>query len=109
MAPMDVELLYFDGCPGFEPLLARVRALLQQIDPDQQVRLVRVADVEHAVAVGFLGSPSLRVDGHDVEPGADARKDFGMTCRLYDTPSGRMGMPPDAWIRRAIAIGAPEA
>jgi hypothetical protein len=39
----------------------------------------------------FLGSPSVRVEGVDIEPGAGERTDFGLKCRLYRTSEGQSG------------------
>lgn len=96
---MTVELLYFDGCPGFEDVLPRLQALTRGC-AELQVR--RIDSVDDAESERFLGSPSVRVDGRDVEPGADERTDFGMKCRLYRTAEGHSHAPLDAWIRRAL-------
>lgn len=98
---MKVKLLYFDGCPGFEELLPRVRAL---VGDRAAAELHAVESLEEAERVGFLGSPTLRVNDSDVEPGADERVDFGMKCRLYRTGSHVSHAPPDAWIRRALEV-----
>ena len=66
----------------------------------------------------FLGSPTVRVDGRDVEPGADERQPdvgtlgqdldeasspYGLQCRLYPTASGSLtGTPRDEWIVDAL-------
>ncbi len=99
---MTVELLFFDGCPGHEALLPRLRALVAEAAPHEQVRLRRIDSVEAAEAERFLGSPTVRVDGRDVEPGAHERTDFGLKCRLYATPEGLRGQPPDALVRAAL-------
>lgn len=99
---MTVELLYFDGCPNHEPTLARLRALIAREAPDAALQLVRVASDEDAHARRFLGSPTVRVDGRDVEPGADARRDYGLKCRLYRLDDGLAGAPPDAWMAAAL-------
>lgn len=51
----------------------------------------------------FLGSLTLRIAGEDVEPGAALRTDFGLKCRLYATPDGFRGTPPDEWVLGALA------
>ena len=51
----------------------------------------------------FLGSPTVRIDGQDVDPGAAQRSDFGLKCRLYRSDAGTSGLPPDAWFRAALA------
>jgi hypothetical protein len=50
------------------------------------VRLVNVETPEDTQRLRFLGSPTIRVNGHDVEPGADQRQDFAYACRIYRTP-----------------------
>jgi protein-disulfide isomerase len=63
---------------------------------------VEVKDAAVAQQVGFLGSPTIRVDGQDVEPAARAASDFGMTCRTYIDRGQRTGVPPLEWIRAAV-------
>ena len=50
----------------------------------------------------FLGSPTIRVNGRDIEPGADARSEFTLACRVYRTDSGFSGQPDDRWLRDAL-------
>lgn len=71
--------------------------------------LRRVESAEAADRERFLGSPTVRVDGVDVEPGAEERTDFGLKCRIYRTPEGMSGMPSPAWIEAAIDTGTPAA
>lgn len=100
---MKVELLYFDGCPSYERLLPRLSELVASADPGAQVELRRVESVEAAEREGFLGSPTVRVAGVDVDPGAADRTDFGLKCRLYRSNEGTSGLPPEQWIRDALA------
>jgi len=58
-----VEILYFEGCPNHEPARALVERLATQLRIEPEIRLVEVADPEAAVALRFLGSPTVRVDG----------------------------------------------
>jgi hypothetical protein len=103
---VKVELLFFDDCPNHEALVPRLRRLLNAADAgDTAIELVRVEDADTAEAKRFLGSPTVRVDGRDVEPGADMRTDFGLKCRLFATPDGPRGMPADEWVLRAIGGG----
>ena len=106
---MTIELLYFDGCPNHEALLAHVRELVDQVEPVPDVVLRRIADDRAAQRERFLGSPTVRVDGHDIEPGADQRDDYGMKCRLYATPTGLAGVPEDEWLLRALVPMRPSA
>lgn len=99
---MKVEVLYFDGCPNHEALLPHLRELLRAHQAHADVELVQVDDVDAAERARFLGSPTVRVNGEDVEPGASDRTDFGLKCRLYATPDGLRGVPADEWVLAAL-------
>jgi hypothetical protein len=103
---VTVELLYFDGCPSYEALLPRLRTLLADAGVTVDVDLRRVESAEAAERERFLGSPTLRIDGRDVEPTAELRTDYGLKCRLYQSEAGLRGTPTDAWIRDALATRA---
>jgi hypothetical protein len=100
-----VELLFFDGCPNHEELEPRLRGLLERRWPGTELELRLVESDEDAQQIRFLGSPSVRVDGRDVEPGAKTRADFGLKCRLYQVDGRLAGTPPDAWIVDALDDG----
>ena len=57
---------------------------------------------DDAVGLRFLGSPTVRVDGRDVEPGAEERHEFVFSCRVYRGSRGFSGKPDEAWIRDAL-------
>ena len=94
---MKIELLYVDGCPNYQALLPQLRALLASVGASTEVKLVGIENLEAAEREHFLGSPTVRVDGHDVEPGADRRTGFGLGCRLFATSDGLRGRPADEW------------
>lgn len=97
---MKLEVLYFDGCPSHERLMPMLRELAAA--HDAELVQSRVETAEHAEEARFLGSPSVRVDGRDVEPGAETRTDFGLKCRIYRSPAGQSALPPQAWIAEAL-------
>jgi hypothetical protein len=106
---VTIELLYFDGCPNHEALLPRLREIVADTDISVEVELRRISGDEAAQRERFLGSPTVRVDGHDVEPGAEHRTDYGMKCRLYRTATGLSGQPGEEWLRAALRGAASAA
>lgn len=50
----------------------------------------------------FPGSPTIRIDGLDIEPGAVDCDDCSPRCRLYETPRGLRGLPELAWLDAAL-------
>lgn len=99
---MLVEVFSFEGCPHGEPALELAQATVDQLAVQAEVRLVSVTESQTEYA-RFLGSPSIRVDGIDVEPGADLRRDFSHSCRLYQTSDGPSALPDVAWIRDKLS------
>jgi len=102
-APMTIEVLYFDGCPNHEKLLTHLPLLLKHEGVTAEIVLLNIPDADSAAKERFLGSPTVRLNGRDVDPGACQRDDYGLKCRLYHTPSGLSGLPLDQWILDAIA------
>ncbi|MDE3133200.1 MAG: hypothetical protein KGL15_03955 [Acidobacteriota bacterium] len=100
---MTVEVLYFEGCPNHEALVPHLEQLLRAAELPVAIVLRKVADGDEAQRERFLGSPTVRVDGRDVDPGAGQRDDFGLKCRLYRVPSGLRGTPLDEWVLNALA------
>ena len=89
---MQVELLYFDGCPNWRAADERLRVALAQAGrEDVCVRHRRVTTPQQADAVGFHGSPTILVDGLD--PFAESSSPVSLSCRIYPTEAGLTGSP----------------
>ena len=101
-----VEILYFDGCPNHGPARALVERLASELRVEPEIELVEVADPEAAATLRFLGSPTVRVDGVDVEPGAEERRDFAFSCRIYRSHGGASEQPAEGWVREALIEAA---
>lgn len=99
---MTVEVLYIDGCPNHASSVRRVKAALEELAVAADLIEVPVADSASALALHFLGSPTIRVDGIDIEPSSRNATQFGLTCRTYVAGSVRTGIPPVELIRTAI-------
>ena len=95
-----LELLYFDGCPSYLRLRPSIEELAAESGATLHLR--RVESPEAAERERFLGSPTVRVNGTDVDPTAAPRTDFGLTCRIYHTEAGPSPLPPERWIRAAL-------
>jgi hypothetical protein len=97
-----VEILYFEGCPNHEGAHALVERIATELRVDPEIVDVEVPDPDAATRLRFLGSPTVRVNGHDVEPGAGKRTDYVFACRLYRDESGSSGSPDERWVRAAL-------
>ncbi|EON22194.1 putative alkylmercury lyase [Nocardioides sp. CF8] len=105
---MKVELLYFDGCPNWkEAEVVLQQALDLTLHDDVEVDLIRVDTQEQAEARGFVGSPTVLLDGRD--PFATGAEQFGLACRVFRTADGLTGSPSVAMLMDALGGPAPAA
>ena len=102
---MTVEVLYFEGCPNHEPAVERVREVLRAEGIVDEVKEVEVRDAQTAERLRFLGSPTIRVNGVDVEPSASSSESFGLVCRTYRDGCCQSGVPSAELIRKALPKG----
>jgi hypothetical protein len=107
MTRPQVEILYFEGCPNHAAVRALVERIATELQINPAINDVEVADPDAAVRLHFLGSPSVRVNGRDVEPGADERSDYVLSCRVYCSERGLSGQPEERWVRESLTEAAP--
>jgi len=96
---MNIELLYVANCPNHAVALERLRAILSAASFQTHVSEVLVRDAAMAQSLKFPGSPTIRVNGQDVEPQIERAASFGLMCRLYSDGSGA---PSQDSLRAAI-------
>jgi hypothetical protein len=88
-----IELFYWEGCPSYPEALELLRAVLAERGIDSEVELREVRTHEQADELRFPGSPTIRIDGRDVDPdGAKAQP--ALACRIYRLPDGRVSPVP---------------
>ncbi|HEY5196444.1 MAG TPA: hypothetical protein VIJ51_05405 [Solirubrobacteraceae bacterium] len=106
----EVELLYWDDCPSHPQALADLRAALVELGRgDVEITLTEVATEDRAAACGFVGSPTLRIDGTDVVSPTEGEP-TSLTCRVYRLRDGRYSPTPDpADLRDALRAALPES
>ena len=86
----SVEVLIVPGCTGAKVALTRVQEAAESLGVETSLRVLTVDREDQALALGFLGSPTIRVEGLSV----------GLSCRLY---AGDVA-PPVTSIRRALMV-----
>ena len=99
---MKIELLYLEDCPNHVPAMEMVREALDSLGQKDRIHEIEVRNQAEAEAIRFVGSPSIRINGSDMEPWARTAKGFGLSCRTYVNGSQRGGVPSREMLRRAI-------
>ena len=94
-----IEFLYFEGCPSYKPTLDYLKEVIEEEEIDANLELVLVESPEDAQKVGFQGSPSIKVNGVDIEERNDG---FSFNCRLYRVNGELTGTPSKEFIREKL-------
>lgn len=90
---MKVELYFWEGCPSYPEAKALLEQVLGERGIEVPIELREVRTREEAEALRFPGSPTIRIDGRDIDPdGAEAPP--ALTCRVYRLPGGRVSPVP---------------
>src|SRR5260370_9198772 len=104
---MNIEVLYFEGCPNHLPAIELVRETLESLGRQDDIHQVEVHTQADAEAVAFVGSPSIRINGTDIEPWARTARAFGLLCRTYLYVSHLTGVPSRELLRPALIAALP--
>jgi len=104
---VNVELLWWEGCPSTERALAAVREALADLGlEDVDVRAREIRSDGDARDAGFVGSPTILIDGVDLVPAATDEQ-IGLSCRVYRRRDGRVSPIPDPDdLREALRVAA---
>ena len=90
---MRIEFLYWAGCPSHPEARALLDEVLAERDLSADVVVHEVTTHEEAERLAFPGSPTIRVDGRDVDPAGAAGRAM-LACRIYRFPDGRVSPVP---------------
>ena len=85
---MTVEFLYWEGCPSHPEAHELLQDVLAERGLEQSIDMIEVLTHEDAVRLAFPGSPTIRIDGRDVDE-AGTQSPPSLTCRVYALPDGR--------------------
>lgn len=100
---MNIEFQCFTGCPSHKQALERLKKVLGDSGVEAVIEIVEVESWQQAAGLGFIGSPTILVDGRDIDPTGREGLPVGLACRVYRHQDGRISpLPSEDLIRRAI-------
>jgi hypothetical protein len=91
---VKIDLYFWEGCPSYPEAKALVEELLAEKGLEVVIEMHEVVTHEDAVRLSFPGSPTIRVDGRDVDAESAAVLPPSLSCRLYRLPDGRPSPVP---------------
>ena len=101
-----IEVLYVQDCPHYQATLALVERVRAELGIDAELHTTVIVDQAAADQARFPGSPTVRVDGHDVAPGSEPATESLVGCRLYRRELRFAGQPEERWVREALLRAA---
>lgn len=104
---LSIDYLWWAECPSHEEGLALLRDVIAAEGIDAVIRLVEVCDEADAQRLHFIGSPTILVNGQDIDPhpvASGAASIYALTCRAYRRDDGRIApLPTREWLRRRLS------
>ena len=99
---MRIEFLWFQDCPNHQEAREVLRSVLQGKGISEAFEDIDATDPDVAAKHHFAGSPTIRVNSKDIEPGFQDPGDYTPRCRLYLVDAAFQGAPPRRWIEDAL-------
>jgi hypothetical protein len=98
---MRVELLYADGDPAAMAARQNLVEVLTEDAFETPIQMIAVGSLDDAVLLGMRGTPTIRIDGADIDPDWDGPP--SVQPRTYAGDHGERGpVPGKRVIRRAV-------
>jgi hypothetical protein len=98
----EVELLWFDDCPNHPAARSMLEDVIADLAPGTPINDIDATDLRVAERVRFPGSPTIRVDGRDVQPGFEDPGDYTPRCRVYPRDGRLERIPRREWVVAAL-------
>jgi hypothetical protein len=96
-----IEILAREDCPNRGMALIVVERVVDETGIPAEIEVVEVESDEDAEEHRVLGSPTVLVDGRDVDP-EPIPVNYTADDRIYKTERGPCGWPEPEWIRSAL-------
>lgn len=93
---MKIELYYFKGCPSYTETEKNLKKAMAELGIRENHKMIEVSGAEDATVKKFLGSPTIRINGTDLEH-KDGNYVFG--CRVYSIAGKMRGIPTAEFIK----------
>lgn len=100
---LKVRFLYSEECPSHDEALRRLQKVLEEEGIDAQIEVVKVETIEEAKRESYPGSPTILIDGRDIDPIDNPQ--YAPSCRAYRLEDGRISpLPSIQMIRKSVRV-----
>jgi hypothetical protein len=99
-----IEFLYWGDCPSHPQAWKFLQEVMEELSIEAPVEQIEVLTDGDAERLAFPGSPTIRVNGADIDPAGASQMGTALTCRIYRLQDGRISpVPAKEMIRQALA------
>ena len=103
-----IEFLYWEDCPSHPQAWSLLQEAMAELDMESPVEQIEVVTENDAERLAFPGSPTIRVNGVDIDPDGAAQMGTALTCRVYRLEGGRFSpVPSKEMIKQGLSGGSP--
>ena len=102
---MEIDLLYYDGCPSWQEGLENLKNALLVEEMEPEIKMIKVENNHQALSLRFLGSPSFRLNGEDLW--SEIRTSYNLSCRVYVNEDGFRRVPTVEMLRMKLRYQNP--
>ncbi|MHC4322287.1 MAG: DF family (seleno)protein [Planctomycetota bacterium] len=99
---VNISIFFIEGCPGISSITDDIKDIIAEEAVDADISLFVIETPEDARRLQFTGSPTVRVNGRDIEPNTKTIKDYGLRSRHYYINGKKSDYPTKSMIRDAI-------
>lgn len=96
-----VEILYTDECPFWKEVVKLIEEVNREFRTEATIKKVRIENEQDAKKLKFPGSPTVRINGVDIDPEAKESEGF-IGCRIYRYENRVYEFPPKEMIKNAF-------
>lgn len=102
--PVQIEILARKDCQSRGMAIAVVERVVEETGVPAEITIVDVTSEAQARKRLLPGSPTVRVEGRDVDRQPNVRTEFTLGDRVYRTDRGLAGWPDAQWVREALLL-----
>lgn len=96
--PLRIVVLGLSGCPNLEATIRLVKSVALSLNEDAHVATDYVNETDDFLKIGFRGSPTVLINGVDIEGNVANDDAYVFGCRIY----GTTGTPSRTMIESAV-------
>ncbi|MCP4253286.1 MAG: hypothetical protein GY775_07730 [Candidatus Scalindua sp.] len=99
---VNIGIFFIEGCPGLSSITGNIEDVIAEEAVDADITLFIIETPEDARRLQFTGSPTVRINGNDIDSNMKTIKDYGLRSRHYYVNGKKLNYPSKSMIRDAI-------